>query len=80
MDIGVKTLFSDITVPTKDGIKPLIVRVAGGDKTILFWKRDLSTGRGLLIELAGLSILLVSLLLLQEIASIDDLQIKTAPE
>jgi hypothetical protein len=45
MDRGVKEFFSDIVVPTKDGMKPLTVRVAGGDKTILFWKQALSTGR-----------------------------------
>jgi len=45
MDRGVKEFFSDIQVPTKDGLKPLTVRVAGGDKTILYWKQDLTTGR-----------------------------------
>lgn len=39
MDRGVKEFFSDITVPTKDGVRKLDVRVAGGDKTILFWKQ-----------------------------------------
>lgn len=45
MDRGVKEYFSDIVVPTKDGARPLTVRVAGGDKTILFWKQDLDSGR-----------------------------------
>lgn len=39
MDRGVKDFFSDIVVPTKDGARKLDVRVAGGDKTILFWKQ-----------------------------------------
>ena len=45
MDRGVKEYFQDIMVPTIDGARPLIVRVAGGDKTILFWKQDLDSGR-----------------------------------
>jgi hypothetical protein len=44
-DRGVKEYFSGIVVPTRDGMKPLTVRVAGGDKTILFWKQDLTSGR-----------------------------------
>jgi hypothetical protein len=39
MDRGVKDFFSDIEVPTKDGTRKLDVRIAGGDKTILFWKQ-----------------------------------------
>lgn len=39
MDRGVKELFQDMDVPTKDGSRKLDVRVAGGDKTILFWKQ-----------------------------------------
>jgi hypothetical protein len=39
MDRGIKEFFSNIVVPTKDGVRPLDVRVAGGDKTILFWKQ-----------------------------------------
>lgn len=39
MDRGVKEFFSDIDVPTKDGTRKMEVRVAGGDKTILFWKQ-----------------------------------------
>lgn len=45
MDRSAKEYFSDIQVPTKDGVKPLTVRVAGGDKSILYWKQDLVSGR-----------------------------------
>lgn len=53
MDRGIKEYFSDIHVPTKDGVKPLAVRIAGGDKTILVWKQDFETGR---VELPVMSI------------------------
>jgi hypothetical protein len=39
MDRGVKEFFSNIDVPTKDETRRLQVRVAGGDKTILYWKQ-----------------------------------------
>lgn len=39
MDRGIKEFFQDIDVPTKDGTRKLDVRIAGGDKTILFWKQ-----------------------------------------
>lgn len=39
MDRGMKEFFSNIEVPTKDGVRKLDVRVSGGDKTILFWKQ-----------------------------------------
>jgi hypothetical protein len=39
MDRGMKEFFSNIDVPTKDGTRKLDVRIAGGDKTILFWKQ-----------------------------------------
>lgn len=45
MDAGIKKYFEDIQVPTKDGVRPLTVRVAGGDKTILQWSQDLHSGR-----------------------------------
>lgn len=45
MDFGVRDYFRDIVVPTKDGARPLTVRTAGGDKTILYWKQDLQSGR-----------------------------------
>jgi hypothetical protein len=43
MDRGVKEFFQNIDVPTKDGTRKLEVRVAGGDKTILFWKQLMET-------------------------------------
>lgn len=45
MDAGIKKYFEDIQVPTKDGVRPLTVRIAGGDKTILQWSQDLRSGR-----------------------------------
>ncbi len=39
MDRGMKEFFQNIDVPTKDGTRKLVVRIAGGDKTILFWKQ-----------------------------------------
>lgn len=39
IDRGLKEFFSNIDVPTKDGTRKLDVRIAGGDKTILFWKQ-----------------------------------------
>jgi len=39
MDRGIKEFFQNIDVPTKDGTRKLDVRIAGGDKTILFWKQ-----------------------------------------
>lgn len=53
MDRGVKEFFKDLQVPTKDGVKSVVVRLAGGDKTILFWKQELETGR---VELPVMSI------------------------
>lgn len=43
MDRGVKEFFKNIDVPTKDGTRKLDVRIAGGDKTILFWKQLMET-------------------------------------
>lgn len=43
IDRGVKEFFQNIDVPTKDGSRKLDVRVAGGDKTILFWKQLMET-------------------------------------
>ena len=45
MDAGIKKYFEDIQVPTKDGVRPLTVRIAGGDKTLLQWSQDLRSGR-----------------------------------
>lgn len=53
MDRGVKEYFSGIQVQNKDLLKPLTVRVAGGDKSILPWKQDLKAGR---IQLPVMSI------------------------
>jgi hypothetical protein len=53
MDRGVKEYFSDIKVQVKDVVKSLTVRVAGGDKSILYWKQDLKSGR---IQLPVMSI------------------------
>lgn len=53
MDGGVKHYFEGILVPTKDSVRPLDVRVAGGDKTFLQWTQDVRAGR---IKLPVLSI------------------------
>lgn len=45
MDRGVKEFFSNIMIPSKDGARKVAIRTAGGDKTILFWKQDLESGR-----------------------------------
>lgn len=45
MDAGMKKYFSDIQVPTKDDVRALVVRIAGGDKTFLQWSQDLTSGR-----------------------------------
>lgn len=45
MDDGVKQWLSDIIIPTRDGSRPLEVRVSGGDKTFLVWSQDLRSGR-----------------------------------
>ncbi len=53
MDRGVKHYFQGIQVPTKDSVRPLDVRIAGGDKTFLQWSQDVRSGR---IKLPVLSI------------------------
>lgn len=53
MDGGVKHYFENIQVPTADSVRPLTVRVAGGDKTFLYWTQDLRSGR---IKLPVLSV------------------------
>jgi hypothetical protein len=53
MDGGVKHYFEQIQVPTADNTRPLTVRVAGGDKTFLYWTQDLRSGR---IQLPVLSV------------------------
>jgi hypothetical protein len=45
MDAGIKAYFEDIQVPTKDDVRALTVRIAGGDKTFLQWSQDLHSGR-----------------------------------
>lgn len=45
IDEGVKKAFAKMQVPTKDDVRDLTVRVAGGDKTFLFWKQDLLANR-----------------------------------
>jgi len=45
LDEGIKLWLSDIVVPSGDGTKRLTVRIAGGDKTFLFWAQNLNTGR-----------------------------------
>lgn len=46
VDRGLKELFGGIRVPSKDGLRsePMRVRIAGGDKTILLWERELEHG------------------------------------
>jgi hypothetical protein len=45
MDRGIKNYFSGMQVPTKDGVKLMQVRIAGGDKPYLIWAQDLKLGR-----------------------------------
>jgi translation initiation factor IF-1 len=45
MDRGMKNYLSGIRIPTKDGMRMMQVRIAGGDKTFLIWNQDLRRGR-----------------------------------
>lgn len=51
IDLGIKNYFSDVRVPTDDSMRttPVPIRIAGGDKTTLYWKQllrdDLRNGR-----------------------------------
>ena len=45
MDRGIKNYFSGMFVPTADGVKPVQVRISGGDKAYLIWEQDLRRGR-----------------------------------
>jgi hypothetical protein len=45
MDLGIKRYFENIQVPTQDSVRPLTVRISGGDKTFLQWKQELRAGR-----------------------------------
>jgi hypothetical protein len=53
IDEGILKYFSDIVIPTKDDQRKMKARVAGGDKTFLFWKQDLIANR---IQLPVMSI------------------------
>lgn len=45
-DLGVINFFSTLQVPDKlEGFRPVNVRLAGGDRSILIWKQDLKNGR-----------------------------------
>jgi len=45
LDEGIVQWLNDIVVPSATGVKRMTTRVAGGDKTILFWKQNFKTGR-----------------------------------
>lgn len=45
LDEALKTYWAGIRVPTKDSYRLVRVKVAGGDKTVLFWADDLRDGR-----------------------------------
>jgi hypothetical protein len=45
MDRGLKNYFSGIRIPTKNGVRMMGVRIAGGDRSFLIWKQDLKRGR-----------------------------------
>lgn len=45
IDRGMKNFFSGIMIPTPNGIKPMQVRLSGGDKPYLIWAQDLKYGR-----------------------------------
>lgn len=46
MDEGIYRFFNEnLTIQTRDSLKAVSVRLAGGDKTILIWKQDLESGR-----------------------------------
>jgi len=53
VDESIKNYFVGMKVPTKDDVRELTVRVAGGDKTFLFWKQELLANR---IQLPVMSI------------------------
>lgn len=53
LDEGVKAWLSDVKVPSGNSIKPVNLRIAGGDKTFLVWRQDLRSGR---ISLPAISI------------------------
>jgi len=45
LDDAMKAYWSGIRVPTKDAYRFMRVKVAGGDKTVLYWNDDLKNGR-----------------------------------
>ena len=45
LDNAMKAYWSGIRVPTKDSYRFMRVKVAGGDKSVLFWNDDLKEGR-----------------------------------
>ena len=45
LDEGIKNYFIDIKIPSKDDFRKMEVRIAGGDKTLLFWRQDSDTNR-----------------------------------
>jgi len=53
VDEGVLKYFSGIIIPTKDDQREMKVRIAGGDKTFLYWKQQLDANR---IQLPVMSI------------------------
>lgn len=44
-DAGIKSYFSNLKVPIKDGFKDVNVKIAGGDRTIMAWKDERKNGR-----------------------------------
>lgn len=45
-DKAILNYFQDLTIPTLDSTKKVDVRLAGGDRTILFWKQQQSSESG----------------------------------
>lgn len=45
LDSAMKAYWSGIQIPTKDAVKPLRVKIAGGDKSIMAWQDSIRDGR-----------------------------------
>jgi len=45
LDDAMRSYWSGIRVPTKDSFRFMRVKIAGGDKSVLFWNDDLKDGR-----------------------------------
>jgi len=45
LDSAMKAFWSGIRVPTKDAYRFMRVKIAGGDRSLLIWKDDLTNGR-----------------------------------